>query len=82
MLLLKLVALLPPAALCAGLALCAAPLPSGTPAAPDRNSPAVQAFSAIPGWFEPQRPGVFVSHGHAPTVALQERAAAQKQKKD
>ncbi len=73
MLLLKLVALLPPAALCAGLALCAAPLPSGTPAALDRNTPAVQAFSAIPGWFEPQRPGVFVSHGHAPTVALQER---------
>lgn len=73
MLLQKLVAALPPAMLCAGLALCAAPLSSGAPSAPDPNSPAIQAFSAIPGWFEPQRPGVFVSHGHAPTVALQER---------
>jgi hypothetical protein len=73
MLLLKLAAILPPAALCAGLALCATPLPAGTPVALDRNSPAVQAFSAIPGWFEPQRPGVYVSHGHAPTVAMQER---------
>jgi hypothetical protein len=73
MLLQKFVALLLPAALCAGLAVCAAPLPAGARAALDRNSPVVQAFSAITGWFEPQRPGVFVSHGHAPAVALQQR---------
>ena len=57
----------------AGLALCAASTPAPPLPAPDRNSPAAQAFSAIPGWFEPQSPGVFISHGHAPAVALQQR---------
>ena len=59
-------------ALDAGLALCAASSPPLGLPAPDRNSPAVQAFSAIPGWFEPLGLGAFVSHGHAPSIALQQ----------
>ena len=73
MLLQKFVGVFLPAGLCAVCSICAASLPPRGPLPSGVDAQAVQAFAALPGWFEPQRPGVFVSHGHAPAVAVEPR---------
>lgn len=73
MLLQKFVGVLLPAGLCAVCSVCAASLPPRGPLPSAVDAQAVQAFAALPDWFEPQRPGVFVSHGHAPAVAVEPR---------
>jgi hypothetical protein len=59
-----------PAVFCAGCCLSAAVLPPAGLGNTDQKARAEQAFSAIPGWFEPASRGAFVSRGHAGDVSL------------
>jgi hypothetical protein len=59
-----------PALFCAGFCLSGAVLPPAGLGNTDQKARAEKAFSAIPGWFEPDSRGTFVSRGHAGDVAL------------
>ncbi|MDR3718365.1 MAG: SBBP repeat-containing protein [Bryobacteraceae bacterium] len=59
-----------PVFFCAGTCLSGAVVPPGEPANTNLKAQAQQAFSVIPGWFEPATHGSYVSRGHAGDVAL------------
>jgi hypothetical protein len=59
-----------PVFFCAGTCLSGAAVPPGGPANTNLKAQAQQAFSVIPGWFEPAAHGSYVSRGHAGDVAL------------